>query len=72
MDGTLVDSEKLWDVAMHVLYDRLGGALTPEVRAATVGGSAESVMRIVFDDLSLDPDPAVDGGHRRLVARLHR
>lgn len=59
MDGTLVDSEKLWDVAMHALYDRLGGTLTASVRAATVGGSAEGVMRIVFDDLGLDPDPAV-------------
>src|SRR5690349_3614139 len=58
MDGTLVDSEKHWDVAMHALYDRLGGTLTPEVRAATVGGSAEDVMRIVYADLGLEPDPA--------------
>ncbi len=58
MDGTLVDSEKHWDVAMHVLYDRLGGTLTPEVRAATVGGSAEDTMRIIYTDLGLDPDPA--------------
>ncbi|HME47074.1 HAD family phosphatase [Mycobacterium sp.] len=58
MDGTLVDSEKLWDVAMHALYDRLGGILTPQVRAATVGGSAENTMRIVYADLGRDPDPA--------------
>ncbi|MBV8348397.1 MAG: HAD family phosphatase [Mycolicibacterium sp.] len=58
MDGTLVDSEKLWDVAMHRLYDHLGGILTPRVRAATVGGSAENTMRIVFADLGRDPDPA--------------
>lgn len=58
MDGTLVDSEKHWDVAMHALYHRLDGTLTPGVRAATVGGSAENVMRIVYDDLGLDPDPA--------------
>lgn len=58
MDGTLVDSEKHWDVAMHALYERLGATLTPEVRASTVGGSAEGVMRIVFDDLGLDPEPA--------------
>ena len=33
MDGTLVDSEKLWDVSMHELYapSRVG-VLTPEVR----------------------------------------
>jgi HAD superfamily hydrolase (TIGR01509 family) len=58
MDGTLVDSEKLWDVSMHALYGRLGGVLTPEVRESTVGGSSDSVMQIVYSDLGLDPNPA--------------
>src|SRR5690625_7272284 len=58
MDGTLVDSEKLWDVAMDALYDRLGGVLTPEIRAATVGGCAANTMRIVYADLGLAPEPA--------------
>ena len=57
MDGTLVDSEKLWDIALQELYVRLGGVLTPDVRAATVGGSAESVIRLVFADLGLPPEP---------------
>ncbi|WP_319433487.1 HAD family phosphatase [Mycobacterium sp. RTGN5] len=57
MDGTLVDSEKLWDVAINELYSRYGRVLAPEVRDATVGGSADGVIRIVFDDLGLDPDP---------------
>ena len=57
MDGTLVDSEKLWDVSMHELYGRLGGVMTPEVRESTVGGSAESVMATVYADLGLEPDP---------------
>jgi HAD superfamily hydrolase (TIGR01509 family) len=56
MDGTLVDSEKLWEVALQVLYSRLGGELTPAVRQATVGGSAESLMQIIYTDLGLDPD----------------
>ena len=58
MDGTLVDSEKLWDVAIQKLYARFGGELTPEVRQATVGGSAEGVMRIVYTDLGMELDPA--------------
>jgi HAD superfamily hydrolase (TIGR01509 family) len=58
MDGTLVDSEKLWDVAMDALYARLGGVLTAEVRAATVGGAADATMRIVYDDLGLPADTA--------------
>ena len=57
MDGTLVDSEKLWDIAIQELYARFGGQLSPRVRAATVGGSSESVMEIVYADLGLDPDP---------------
>jgi HAD superfamily hydrolase (TIGR01509 family) len=57
MDGTLVDSEKLWDVSMHALYERMGGVLTPAVRDSTIGGSGHSVMRIVYDDLGLEPDP---------------
>lgn len=57
MDGTLVDSEKLWDIALQQLYVRLGGVLKPAVRAATVGGSAEGVMQIVYTDLGLEPDP---------------
>ena len=57
MDGTLVDSENLWDVAINELYSRHGRVLAPEVRDATVGGSADGVIRIVFDDLGLDPTP---------------
>lgn len=58
MDGTLVDSEKVWDISMHALYERMGGVLTPEVRNSTIGGSGHGVMRIVYDDLGLEPDPA--------------
>ena len=57
MDGTLVDSEKLWDVSINELYSRHGRVLAPEVRDSTVGGSADGVIRIVFDDLGLDPTP---------------
>ncbi len=57
MDGTLVDSEKLWDVALHALYGRFGAKMSPQVRASTVGGSSETVMQIVYSDLGLAPDP---------------
>ena len=44
MDGTLVDSEKLWDIAIQELYARFGGELSPQVRA---------VVRLAFfDDLT--------------------
>jgi HAD superfamily hydrolase (TIGR01509 family) len=57
MDGTLVDSEKLWDISLTALYSELGGRLTPEVRASMVGGSAEDTIRTVYTDLGLDLDP---------------
>ena len=58
MDGTLVDSEKLWDVSLAALYTELGGQLRPEVRASMVGGSAEDTIRTVYIDLGLEQDPA--------------
>jgi HAD superfamily hydrolase (TIGR01509 family) len=58
MDGTLVDSEKLWDVSLAALYEQLGGRLTDEVRASMVGGSAEDTMQTVYADLGLQTDPA--------------
>ncbi|MGJ6124520.1 HAD family phosphatase [Mycolicibacterium sp. Y3] len=58
MDGTLVDSEKLWDVGMHAFYARHGGVMTEEFRVSTVGGSAEAVMTLSYRDLGLEPDPA--------------
>ncbi|OBK72190.1 HAD family phosphatase [Mycobacterium sp. 1274761.0] len=58
MDGTLVDSEKVWDISLAALYDKLGGTLTPAVRASLVGSVAENTMRIIYTDLGLELDPA--------------
>lgn len=57
MDGTLVDSEKLWDISLAALYTELGGTLTQEVRLSMVGGSAEDTIRTVYTDLGLTMDP---------------
>ena len=56
MDGTLVDSEKVWDVSLAALYENLGGVLTPAVRASMIGSVAENTMKIVYTDLGLDLD----------------
>lgn len=58
MDGTLVDSEKLWDISLAELYRDLGGEISDETRAALVGSSAANTIRTVYADLGLDPDPA--------------
>jgi HAD superfamily hydrolase (TIGR01509 family) len=57
MDGTLVDSEKLWDISMHALFAKLGGVMTPELREASVGGSADTVIRLIYTDLGLELEP---------------
>jgi HAD superfamily hydrolase (TIGR01509 family) len=58
MDGTLVDSEKLWDVSLTALYQSFGGAMSRETRAALVGASAEETIVTVYAELGLEPDPA--------------
>jgi HAD superfamily hydrolase (TIGR01509 family) len=57
MDGTLVDSEKLWDISLAALYTELGGRMTPQVRASIVGSSSENTIRVIYNDLGLDLDP---------------
>lgn len=51
MDGTLVDSEKLWDVALHELAARYGGSLSETARRAMVGSSMADSMAILHADL---------------------
>ncbi|WDZ88112.1 HAD family hydrolase [Micromonospora cathayae] len=52
MDGTLVDSEKLWDVALYELAAEYGGALSDAARRAMVGTSMAVSMLILHEDLA--------------------
>ncbi|MFC4604539.1 HAD family hydrolase [Rhodococcus kronopolitis] len=58
MDGTLLDSEKIWDVAMHGLAAELGGVMTPQTRQSIIGASGPDALATVFAALALDPTPA--------------
>jgi HAD superfamily hydrolase (TIGR01509 family) len=51
MDGTLVDSEKVWDIALNELAMRAGGTLSVAARQAMVGSNMRQTMRILRDDL---------------------
>ncbi|MEV6694731.1 HAD family phosphatase [Micromonospora sp. NPDC051196] len=51
MDGTLVDSERLWDVALAELAETYGGSLSVQARRAMVGTGMADSMRILHDDL---------------------
>ncbi|MET7710204.1 HAD family phosphatase [Micromonospora sp. NPDC005413] len=60
MDGTLVDSEKLWDVALQELAREYGGELSADARRSIVGTSMADSMRILHDDLGQpERDPAI-------------
>jgi len=58
MDGTLLDSEKLWDVGVRELAEELGGRMTDAIRHALIGADARNALRILFDGLGLELDPA--------------
>ncbi|MET7375080.1 HAD family hydrolase [Micromonospora arida] len=60
MDGTLVDSEKLWDVALQELAKEYGGELSDDARQAITGTAMAESMRILHDDLGQpERDPAI-------------
>jgi HAD superfamily hydrolase (TIGR01509 family) len=56
MDGTLVDSEKMWTVSLHDTAAWLGGTMSPEARDAVVGSNMARTMDILFRDLGLPLD----------------
>jgi HAD superfamily hydrolase (TIGR01509 family) len=51
MDGTLVDSEKVWDVGLTELAQRYGGVLSARARARMVGTSMIESMTILHGDI---------------------
>ena len=57
MDGTLVDSEKLWDISLAELAGELGGELSPSARAAMVGSNMARTLDLMFTALGRPPDP---------------
>ncbi|WP_280421234.1 HAD family hydrolase [Nocardia carnea] len=57
MDGTLLDSEKLWDIGVRELARELGREMTQEIRHALIGASGANALRIMFTELGIDPHP---------------
>ncbi|MDP9795721.1 HAD superfamily hydrolase (TIGR01509 family) [Catenuloplanes nepalensis] len=51
MDGTLIDSEKVWEIAIMELARSYGGELSEEARAAMVGAAMAESMRVMHEDL---------------------
>jgi HAD superfamily hydrolase (TIGR01509 family) len=67
MDGTLTDSEPVWDAALRELARWLGGSLSDQARRATVGTNVAVSVGIVHRDVGRpDADPVASG--QKLVA----
>src|SRR5947209_6172146 len=49
MDGTLVDSEKLWDVALYEGAEWLGGSLTETQRLTLIGSNIDATARYLLE-----------------------
>ena len=56
MDGTLLDSEKIWDVALADTATWLGGELSAAARQRMVGSSMGRSVAILHADLDVDAD----------------
>lgn len=56
MDGTLVDSEKVWTVSLHDTASWLGGRLSAAARDAMIGSNMARTLVLLFDDLGLPHD----------------
>jgi HAD superfamily hydrolase (TIGR01509 family) len=70
MDGTLVDSEKVWDRSLAELARELGGELPGPVRDAMVGSNMGRTLDLLFAELGLTADPeALGRAQRWLTAR---
>ncbi|WP_408611122.1 HAD family hydrolase [Glycomyces xiaoerkulensis] len=72
MDGTLVDSEPRWDIALHELARLLGGDLAPEVRARMVGTNEGASVVLLLESLDqpLEKAPEYQAWVRRRMREL--
>jgi len=74
MDGTLVDSEKLWDVALYETVEALGGKLSEETRMTLVGSNMDDTSACLLEvaGLAVTPESIAETGTmiRRRTAGL--
>jgi HAD superfamily hydrolase (TIGR01509 family) len=63
MDGTLVDSEKIWDISLADTARWLGGELSVQARESMVGSHMARSVTILHDDLGVDADPEASAAY---------
>jgi HAD superfamily hydrolase (TIGR01509 family) len=53
LDGTLLDSEKLWDIPLYELTEKLGGQLSTGTRQAMVGTNVMVTLRLLYAEVGI-------------------
>lgn len=66
MDGTLIDSEKLWSLALAEVASELGGELSSETRTAMIGKDLVGSVTMLIEDVGSDAE--IDVVKRLLVS----
>jgi HAD superfamily hydrolase (TIGR01509 family) len=70
MDGTLIDSERLWDISLQDTARELGGELSAQSRDALVGVDIDTSIVVLLGDVGMPATPERIGWtYERLVAR---
>ena len=69
MDGTLLDSEKVWTVSLADTARWLGGKLSQAARDDVVGSNMARTMIVLFDDLGLDREAGRVADAQRFLTR---
>ena len=72
MDGTLLDSEKVWTVSLSDTARWLGGALSPAARAAVIGSNMAHTLDVMFDDLGLPSEAERMAQAQKFLTAAHR
>ncbi|MCQ9370252.1 HAD family phosphatase [Corynebacterium sp. 35RC1] len=71
MDGTLIDSEPLWEIATYEMSEAMGRRITPELRERTVGGSFLNTATICAEHAGITlNDELLQHYRRTMFARV--
>jgi HAD superfamily hydrolase (TIGR01509 family) len=68
MDGTLIDSERLWTISLQDVARELGGSISPSARAALMGVDIDTSIGVLLAEVGRPATPElVDHTRERLL-----
>lgn len=67
MDGTLTDSETLWEKATYEMSEQLGRRLTSQLRELTVGATFDDTFALCCKHAGYEPQPGDAERYRELM-----